>query len=337
MKVLFIGSTKRGYLALKALAETDASITGIISLLQDEHENERYEEKIKDFANYTNVPLCETKWMKDQDYAKLILTQFKPDIAFVVGCRILIHKDIYTIPRYGTLAVHDSLLPEYRGFAPLNWSLINGEDHSGVTLFYLNERMDGGDIVAQKRIPIEPDDTAPVVYERVCKATVDVVIEGFAKLWEGKPSRIKQDYSLGSFTCSRVPADGFIDWSNSTTTIYNQVRALAYPYPGAFTYFNVNKLTVWRAHPVTPAPRYVGSAPGRVINVSRTEGSIEVLTGDGVLKIFEVQLEGEQSTMASNVVQSVRATLGLQVSEVLERLLKLEGQVADLLNAQRHD
>jgi methionyl-tRNA formyltransferase len=334
MRTLFIGGTKRGYLTLRALVGTEADVVGIISLQQDEHEVERYEEPIGALAEKSNIPHYETKWMKDRDYGELVSKELKPDIAFVVGCRILLPREIYQIPPLGTLAVHDSLLPEYRGFAPLNWSILNGEDHTGVALFYLSDLMDGGDIVTQKRVPIYPDDTAPVVYERVCQATVDLILDAYPLLAQGAAPRIRQDYATGSFTCSRTPADGAIDWSESTIVIYNGIRALTHPYPGAFTYYEGKILMVWKASPLNNPSYYVGRIPGRVIGISESEGYVDVLTGDGVLRVFEVQFEGEDRTAAANVIRSVRSALGLQTVDLLRRIQALEQKVARFIEAR---
>jgi methionyl-tRNA formyltransferase len=330
MRILFIGGTKRGYLTLKALIDSGANVVGIISLLQDDHEIERYEKEIESLAIKSDIPHYETKWMKDQNYKDLIAQTIAPDVAFIVGCRILIPSEIYQIPRQGTLAVHDSLLPDYRGFAPLNWSIINGEKYTGVSLFHLNESMDGGDIVAQKSIPIEPDDAAPFVYEQVCRATVDLILETYPLLASNKASRIPQDYSTGSFTCSRVPGDGIIDWNEATETIYNQIRALTYPYPGAFTIYQAKRLVIWKAKPVNNPSCFVGRIPGRVVNISKADGCIDVLTGDGILRVFEVQFEGEERAAAASIIKSVKSTLGLQLSDLLKRIQTLEQEIVRL-------
>lgn len=256
MKTLFIGGTKRGYITLKKLIEEGVNVVGIVSLLQDTHEIERYEKPIKTLAEEYKIPLYETKCIKDKYYEKIIAENIRPDIAFVVGCRVLLPKNIYQIPSVGTFAIHDSFLPNYRSFAPLNWSIINGEDNTGVTLYCLNELMDGGDIVAQKHIHIEFEDTAPLLYEKVCEATVNLILEVYSLLSQGKNSRIPQNYSIGSFTCSRKPSDGVIDWNKPTTDIYNQIRALTYPYPGAFTFLDTKHLFIWKAKPVHNPPTY---------------------------------------------------------------------------------
>ena len=322
MRTLFIGGTRRGYQTLSALVNAGADITGILSLRQDEHETERFEEPIRRLAFDRGIPCHESKWLKDRDYAAIVRNEMHPEIAFVVGCRILIPPELYQVPERGSLAVHDSLLPEYRGFAPLNWAILNGEEHTGVTLFYLSELMDGGDIVCQKQVPIGPDDTAADVYDRVCQATTDVVLEAYPLLTAGIAPRIGQDYSKGSFTCSRSPAEGEIDWSQPTRSVYNQIRAITRPYPGAYTFLGTTKITIWAAKPLANPPRYAGRIPGRV--VGRTGPEVQVLTGDGILRLLEVQVAGEQSTDAAKVFTSVRATLGLRAADLLERIKQLE-------------
>jgi methionyl-tRNA formyltransferase len=327
MKTLFIGSTKRGYLTLRALLERKIDVAGVISLEQDKHEVERYEEAIRKLAVQYKVPIWETKWMKDRDYAKIVREEVKPDIALVVGCRILLPVDVYGIPPRGTLAVHDSFLPEYRGFAPLNWSIINGENHTGVSLFYLTDKTDGGDIVARKKVPFGPHETAIEVYERVIAATVEMVLKTWPLLARNKARRLKQNYLWGSITCSRTPVDGCIDWNKSTKEIYNLVRALSRPYPGAYTFSGDKKIMVWRAEPAPKGPRYVGRIPGRIVGVSAQKGFVDVLTGNGTLRISEVEMDGAGPVPPSQVIKSVKVTLGLSAVSLWEQLQRLAARI----------
>lgn len=330
MRTLFIGSTKRGYQTLSALIDHRANVVGVISLRQDEHEKDRYEEPIRRLAGRQDIPLYETRWMKDRPYPEIIAREIRPDLIVVVGCRILLPRDVYEIPPRGTVAVHDSLLPEYRGFAPLNWSIVNGEDHTGVTLFYLNDSMDCGDIIAQTPVPIGPADTAPQVYDRVCEATIDLVITTYPLLEAGTAPRRRQFEHEGSVTCRRTPDDGSIDWNRPTRDIANLIRGLTSPYPGAFTFYDGRRLTIWRAAAVEPAPRYVGRIAGAVVGISKAEGYVDVLTGDGVLRLFEVEREGESRGDAAGVITSIRAKLGIDVTDLLKRLRTLEAQAAGI-------
>lgn len=330
MRVLFIGGTERGFRTLQALQKLPVTLVGVISLRQDDHEIARYEDSIRSFTEAHQIPCCESKWLKDRDFVTLIKNEWKPDLCLVVGCRILIPQEIYSLPPQGTLAVHDSLLPEYRGFAPLNWSILNGEEHVGATLFYLSERMDGGDILAQKSIAVDPKDTAPEVYDRMCQITIDLVEEAIPLLIRGAAPRVPQDYGTGSFTCSRTPRDGRIHWEHTTRMIYDQIRGLAHPYPGAFTYVNGQKLIINKAEIVEPQVSYIGRIPGRVVGISKPEGSVDVLTGDGMLRICEVKDERGQLMKPSLVIRSIRTTLGIDVEELLERIQKLEAHIEHL-------
>jgi methionyl-tRNA formyltransferase len=314
MRVLFIGSTKRGWGALQAIAQSTSQIVGIISLEQHPHEIERCENKFRKFADEKSIPLFECKNFKDRDYGSLIRNKLCPEIAVVVGARVLFPKEVLEAPRLGTFAVHDSLLPNYRGFAPLHWAILNGEKKTGVTLFKVTEEMDAGDIVGQIEIPIAPDDTATEIYEKSCVASASLLKEAVEEIEKtGRIPTRAQDPQQATYTCSRTPEDGWINWQASTDNIYNLIRALSYPFPGAFTLFKESTLTVWRAQPVNAARNYVGRIPGRVIHVAPegpNEGFIDVLTGDGILRIFEVQRNGGEREPAANVVRSVRETLG---------------------------
>jgi methionyl-tRNA formyltransferase len=244
----------------------------------------------------------------------------------VVGCRILLPSEVYEAPPRGTLAVHDSYLPEYRGFAPLNWSIINGEDHTGVTLFHLGEGVDEGDIVARKKVRIGKDETAGEVYERVIDETIEMVLATWPLLEKKKTKRMKQDPNKGSITCSRTPVDGCIDWTRPTRQVHDLVRALTKPYPGAFTFHAGKKLFIWAAKPAPRGAKYIGRIPGRVVAVS-SEGHIDVLTGDGVLRVTEVQEEGGESLPAAQVVKSVKVSLGVSVASLWDEVQRLRQQL----------
>lgn len=323
MKILFIGSTKRGYAVLQALNNAEGStICGIISLKQNPTEHSNFEAPIRKFANENDLPLFESNNITDE-IRNAIANHLKPELMIVVGCRVMISKQVYGLAPLGAIAVHDSLLPEYRGFAPTNWAVINGEQQTGVSLFYLNEQMDGGDLLGQKKIDIDPDETATELYEKVIRATVDVIVENLAGIASGTIRTIKQDPGEGSYLCSRTPQDGLIDWTNSTRDIYNLVRGLSYPYPGAYTYLDNRKLIIWTAKPIEPPQRYKGRIPGRIVSIDKTDGSVDVLTGDGILRLFEVQ-SGDyyEPIKPIKIIKSIKIKLGLNWELLLSQLVQ---------------
>lgn len=246
LRVVFFGGTRRGLRALESLFIPDVRVVGVVSLAQHEHESDRCEDAMAKLCAAHDVPVYETRRLEDRDYAAL-LRELGPDVGFVVGCRVRIPTDVLAVPPNGMLAAHDSLLPAYRGFAPLNWAILNREDHTGVTLFFLSSGIDEGDIAGQRRVPIGPRDTAPMIYERVCQATVELVSEAIETLKTGPLPRRPQEHCRATYTCSRIPEDGLLEWHRPTEALDAQVRALTRPYPGAFTYYRGRKLFVWSA------------------------------------------------------------------------------------------
>lgn len=302
MKIfLFLGS-RRGLAVLKKLTEAKADISGVLCLIEDPHEPQ-YHLKISALAQENNIPLFTTNEIKPNQYADL-LAKIKPDITFVIGWRYLISKAAYSIPPKGTLVIHDSLLPTYRGFAPMNWAIINGETETGITLFYISDEMDAGPIVAQLSTPITMEDTAQTVDERIVQLYEKIILDNLPALQSDQIKSTPQDETLASYTCKRTPEDGKINWQHSALQIYNLIRGLTHPFPGAYTTLNGKKIWVWEAQLPTEQKHYVGNIPGRVLG--KNNGMIEVLTGDGVLCLKRLQYEREEEKEAEEVMVSVK-------------------------------
>lgn len=323
MNVLFIGGTKRGLLTLQALIEQGVPVVGVLSLTQDAHELDRCEGQIQDLAHAHGIPVREAKYVRDGALGRWAVEEREAAVAIGVGVRILLPKEFYAVFPHGCWGIHDSLLPEYRGFAPLNWAILNDEARTGVTLFQISDRMDGGDVLLQQEVFIEPTDTAPQVYERICAATVSVAIEGVRQLVEGRARPVPQDYSAGSFTCARTPVDGQINWTHPSRRVFNQIRALTFPYPGAFTHYRGRRLIVLAAEEIANPPRFTGRIPGRVVKILDGIG-IDVLTGDGMLRITQVSMDGRTSLRADEVIRSVKTSLGLTEVDFQDRIAELE-------------
>ena len=230
------------------------------------------------------------------------------DLMFAVSWRYMIPPEIYGLPKFGTYVFHDSLLPAYRGFAPTVWAIANGEDHTGVTLFRISEKVDDGDVVAQCRIAIGPDDTIAAVMSAVTKTYLRLLDENFAALASGTAQATPQNHAAASYTCKRLPADNAIDWTASTARIHDLIRATGHPYSGAMTTLASRPLIVWETERIA-AKNYAGRVPGRVIEVLPGKGSI-VLTGDGALMLTRVQAEGGEERCAADVLDSISMTLG---------------------------
>jgi len=305
MKIFLFLASRRGYAVLKKLIAANAQIAGVLCLIEDPHEPQ-YHLKISALAQEHAIPLFNSAAVKPSGYADLI-AQIKPDIAFAIGWRYLINKAAYSIPAKGTLIIHDALLPKYRGFAPMNWAIINGEKETGVTLFHIADGVDSGPIIDQLSTPIHIEDTAQTVDERIIQLYEEIIIKNLPVLQSGTGEGVPQDETQASYTCKRTPRDGAINWQNTAMQIYNLVRGLTHPFPGAHTFLNGKKILVWQAQLPTRQEHYVGNIPGRIIG--KREGMIEVLTGAGVLCLKRLQLEGEEEKDAAEIAVSVKDTL----------------------------
>jgi methionyl-tRNA formyltransferase len=212
------------------------------------------------------------------------IRELRPDFLFSFYYRRMLGSSLLAIPSRGALNVHGSLLPKYRGRAPVNWAVLKGERETGATLHYMVEKPDAGDIVAQTSVPILPDDTAREVFDKVTGAATATLDRVLPQLLAGKAPRIPQDLAQGSYFGGREPEDGRIDWSRPAREIHDLVRAVAPPFPSAFTMVGGEELRVLRtridqeATPPGPARLYVHGA--RLLADCGGGGRLEILAAE---------------------------------------------------------
>ena len=217
------------------------------------------------------------------------LRSLAPDLVLSCYYRRLLPAAVLALPRLGAYNVHGSLLPRYRGRAPVNWAVLHGERESGATLHVMTPRADAGDIVDQEAVRIGPDDTAADVQARVCDAAVTVLARQLDALLEGRARRRPQDQSLASTFGRRRPSDGAFAWDRASTDIHNLVRAVSHPYPGAFTTTARGTLYVWRTR--LTGRRAAGARPG---DMQLLDDRLYVACGDDWwLEILRAQLDGD--------------------------------------------
>lgn len=222
--------------------------------------------------------------------------------------------------------VHFAPLPRYRGRANVNWMIINGEPAAVVTVHVIQPGLDAGGVLVQAGVSIGPRDTVGDVYSRLNDLQREVLADALHDHLDGDPG-VAQDEAAATYGCTRLPEDGEIDWAAPTAVIDRLVRAVTAPYPGAFTYLGLQVLTVWAAVPVVDPPSYEGRVPGRVVRVDRRSGTVDVLTGDGVLRLERMAVEGGPERAAAELVSSVRATLGLRTVDLVRRIHDLEARL----------
>jgi methionyl-tRNA formyltransferase len=236
-----------------------------------------------------------------------------PDFLFSFYYRSMIDAAVLAIPRRGALNLHGSLLPRFRGRAPINWVLVRGETATGVTLHYMDAKPDHGDIVDQEAVPIDFEDTARSLFDKVAGAARVLLRRALPRLAAGTAARRPQAHEQASYFGRRTPADGRIDWSWPAERIHNLVRAVTRPYPGAFTEFAGRRLLVWSARPAAsaaPGSRSQARAPlaepGTVVGPA--EGGLLVACGDGDhLLVRLAQLESGQDLAGAALSRALPA------------------------------
>ena len=211
----------------------------------------------------------------------------QPDFIFSFYYRSMLKAPLLAIPPRGALNMHGSLLPRYRGRVPVNWAIVHGETETGATLHYMTEKPDNGDIVAQMAVPILPDDTASEVFDKVTVAGEVTLYDALPALINGTAPRIRQDLSKGGYFGGRKPEDGRIDWTLPATQIHNLVRAVAPPYPGAFSDTNAGRLVVERTRVIDAT---AANAAG--LRLYLRDGRLIAGCGTGTLQILAGTLDG---------------------------------------------
>ena len=307
MRIALLCATQRGYRFLKKLSDIRPQDEIIVFSFREEPWEPPFLDDIQALACSRGYRFVESKKVASHYLDEFWETE-EIDLMLVVSWRYLLPADVYQLPPLGTFVFHDSLLPEYRGFAPTVWAIINGNNHTGVTLFEIAEEVDSGDIIDQQRVNINLDDTIAIVMEKVTQVYLEILERNLDKLLAGDAPRTPQDHFLATYTCKRLPDDNQIDWNSSSESIYNLIRAVSQPYTGAYTYLLGKKIFIWSAKRMTNI-NYIGSIPGRVVKVLPDIGSV-VLTGDGALLVTQVQRHGEEILCADKVLNSINQTLG---------------------------
>lgn len=323
MRLIFMGYHNIGHACLEALIDLcrhlGDEIVAVVTHADDPNET-RWFASVRDLAFENYLPVYQPRDPNDPKFVAA-MRALKPDFLFSCYYRLMLKKPLLEAPGRGALNLHGSLLPRYRGRCPLNWVLVNGESETGVTLHYMEERPDRGDIVGQKPLAINPEDTALTLFARMTVAAGALMREAYPRLRAGAAPRAPQDQSQASYFGGRGPEDGLISWDKEAVAVYNLVRAVTHPYPGAFTHLRRGKkdkkLYIWAGKPLAaPADPQAAAAeprrPGLVAARVPGEGLL-VTAGQGNFLITRAQWEGEPEFLGP-----VLATWDYLVGETLE-------------------
>jgi methionyl-tRNA formyltransferase len=276
-----------GARALEALVARGERVVAVVTHADDPAEGAWFE-SVADVARRHGLPLL-TPPAPGLPPVVQSLRALEPDMILSVWYRRLLDAPLLALPRVAALNLHGSLLPKYRGRAPVNWVLVNGEPRTGVTLHHMTAVADAGDIVAQEALDIDPEETAATLYQRMVKAGVDLLLDSYPAVLAGTARRTPQDEARATLFPRRRPEDGRVEWSWPARRTANMIRAVTHPYPGAFVGDGAARLRLWAGSVLSDGPS--SAPPGAIVDIRPGEG-VAVGTGQGVVLLRRVQSAG---------------------------------------------
>ena len=288
MRAVVFAYSNMGIAGLEALKKCGFDIAAVFSHQDDPSENCWFD-SVSGWAKEKRIALFCPERVNAPEWIEKI-AGYGPDAIFSFYYRSMLCREILDAATCGAFNLHGSLLPAYRGRVPVNWALVNGETRTGVTLHCMVEKPDAGDIVGQRAVDIHFNDTARTLYDKLCAAAGTLLAEVLPLIRDGRAPRLPQDLSKGSYFSGRRPEDGRIDWSWPALRIYNLIRAVTEPYPGAFAFMpGGEKIMVWWALPEEEG--IVGLSPGRI---GIENGHVHVGTGTGRIRLADVEVAGSR-------------------------------------------
>jgi len=264
---------------------------------------------VKEFAESHKLKVLTPVDLKSEEFYRG-LSELKPDLIAVVAFRILPER-IFSLPPKGTINLHASLLPKYRGAAPINWSIIKGEKKTGMTTFFIQKKVDTGEIILQRDVEIEPEENCGELSLKLSKIGAEVLSETIDLIDRGEVKTHLQDESGVTLAPKITDELCKIDWSKSAEEINNLIRGLS-PQPGAFTFFRGKILKVYKAEIISEQDGSIES--GIVIKSDKSSG-FQIQTGRGILRLKELQLEGKKKITADEFLRGYRIEVGEKLGE----------------------
>ena len=292
MKVIFMGTPDFAVPTLEALIEKHEVLAVVTQPDKPKGRGKKMVFPVlKEKALEHNITVYQPQKVKTPEFVE-VLKEYQPDIMVVVAFGQILSEEILNIPKYGCINVHGSILPQYRGAAPIQWSIINGEEFGGVTTMYMAKGLDSGDMILNAEEKIKPDDTYGSLYDRLSVIGADLLIKTLDLIENGEVKRIPQNDDEATFAPMIKPELEHINWNGKNTDIVNLIKGLN-PQPVAYTMLNDEKLKIWFAETVDGD--YNGE-PGTIVDVRKRD--FVVMTAEGAVAVKEVQAQGGKKMSA---------------------------------------
>jgi methionyl-tRNA formyltransferase len=294
MRLGWIGFHFEGIPALRAVAQQGYEIAAVITLDTETAAKRSGAVAYDQVCRELKLPLYTVSHINAPSSTEL-LKGLELDVVFVIGWTQLLSAETLRTARLGMIGAHASMLPRFRGRAPINWVLIRGEKETGNTLMWLSDGVDSGEIIDQTVIPITPYDTCQSLYDAVAESNRIMICSALQALAKGERPGSPQPESDDKPLPGRKRGDGLIDWQRGSADVYNFVRALTRPYPGAFSFLGQEQLSIWRCA-LLPGASYPAMLPGQIVgpiySASEAACGQVVVCGEGAIALLEVEKDG---------------------------------------------
>ncbi|MBE7025628.1 MAG: methionyl-tRNA formyltransferase [Ruminococcaceae bacterium] len=290
MRVLYMGTPDFAATVLEGIYKAGYEIAGVISQPDKPKNRGMHMEPtaVKKCAGALGLPVYQPETLRDKAILPY-LEEVQPDIIMVVAYGKLLPEYVLTFPKHGCVNMHASLLPKYRGAAPIQWSILNGEAETGVTAMYMEKGLDTGDMICKSRVEIKEDDTAETLHDTLAAMAARLAVETLESIENGTIVREKQDDALSTYAPLLTKELGKINWTKTTRQILDKIRGL-FPWPGAYSYKDGQLLKIIRAKSAEGS-----GTPGTVLS---GRGKLIIATGDGAVEILELQPAGKKKMTA---------------------------------------
>ena len=290
MRIIFMGTPDFSVPTLEALVASEHEVAAVVT--QPDKPKGRGKEihmsPVKECALKHNIPVYQPVRARDEAFVEEMRT-LKPDAMAVIAFGQILPKSLLDLPKYGCVNIHASLLPKYRGAAPIQWAVINGDEETGITTMMMDVEMDTGDMLEKTVVKLNPDETGGSLFDRLSLLGGDLILSTLSKLEKGEITPQPQDHAQATYVKKISKSMGDIDWTMDAVSIERLVRGLN-PWPSAFTRWNGKMLKIWEAKVL---PDLETKAPcGSVISAS--DEGLKIQTGNGVLCVTSLQLEGKK-------------------------------------------
>lgn len=307
MRIVFMGTPDFAVPSLRGLAAAGYEVAAVVS--QPDRPKGRKKQlaptPVKEAAQELGIPVLQPVRMRSPEAVEAVAA-YAPDLIVTAAYGQILPRAVLDLPRLGCINVHGSLLPKYRGGAPIQRAIMNGENVTGVTIMYMAEGLDTGDMISRVEVPIGPEDTAGSMFEKLSEAGAELLLRTLPLLAEGKADRVPQDDAEATYAKNLTRDDERIDWQRSAQALVDQVRGLV-PAAGAFTTWNGEVFKLWKCR-VADGPAASGARPGELLSASG--GRLLVQTGSGVLELLEVQPAGKKAMPAPQWLNGTRPAAG---------------------------